>query len=103
MQSHKLIINPAAAMDIEDIVDYVIKMTSPKNGFNYETKMISDINALRYSASIEPQSHNKVALRIHPEARILPIMKRKWTVVFHLEDDYVVVDRIIASKYLGIV
>ena len=40
----------------------------------------------------------ETALKIHPEAKTLPIMKHRWTVVFHIEGDYVIVDRILPSS-----
>lgn len=40
-----------------------------------------------------------VAHHIHPEARTMAVMHR-WTIVFHIYGDYVIVDRIIASKMM---
>lgn len=37
------------------------------------------------------------ARHIHPNARKMAVMRR-WTIVFHLYGDYVIVDRILASK-----
>ena len=39
-----------------------------------------------------------MAKSIHPKAETLTIINRKWTVVFHIDDDFVIVDRIFPSK-----
>ena len=46
-----------------------------------------------------PPSRYLAARRIHPEARTMAVMHR-WTIVFHIYGDYVIVDRIIASKMM---
>ena len=46
-----------------------------------------------------PLSRYLVARRIHPEARTMAVMHR-WTIIFHIYGDYVIVDRIIASKMM---
>ena len=39
-----------------------------------------------------------MAKSIHPKAETLTIINRKWTVVFHIDGDFVIVDRIFPSK-----
>lgn len=43
----------------------------------------------------------QTARKIHPEAKTLSIMKHRWTVVFHIDGDFVVVDRILPASGMG--
>ena len=39
-----------------------------------------------------------MAKSIHPKAKTLTIINHKWTVVFHIDGDFVIVDRIFPAK-----
>ena len=98
MRSYKLIINDSAKNDISSLVDVISGINTPQSGLNYETKLIHSLNALRNCAGSIQYSRFRYARQIHPEAKTLSIMNHHWTVVFHIEGDYVVVDRILPSS-----
>lgn len=98
MRSYKLIINNSAKKDIQSLVDFITSINTHQSGLNYETRLIYSLNSLRNCAGSIQYSRYHTAREIHPLAKTLSIMKHRWTVVFHIEGDYVVVDRILPSK-----
>ena len=42
-----------------------------------------------------------MAKLIHPHAKTMNIINHRWTVVFHIDGEYVVVDRIIRSSRIA--
>ena len=44
------------------------------------------------------KTSSKTFLQIHPEARHMVSHNRRWDYVFHIEDGFVIVDRIIPAK-----
>jgi hypothetical protein len=42
-----------------------------------------------------------MAKLIHPHAKTMNIIHHRWTVVFHVDGEYVVVDRIIRSSRMA--
>lgn len=98
MRSYKLIINDSAKKDILSLVNFITSINTPKSGLNYETKLIHSLNSLRNCAGAIQYSRYRTAREIHPQAKTLSIMKHHWTVVFHIDGDYVVVDRILPSS-----
>jgi hypothetical protein len=98
MRRFKLIIKNSASLDIHSIVDFITSINTEKSGLNYETKLIHSLLPLRNCAGSIQYSHFRTAQEIHPKAKTLSIMKHRWTVVFHIEGDFVVVDRILSSS-----
>ena len=52
------------------------------------------------TADIYQRSCFSVAKKIHPNAKTVSIMNHRWTIVFHIEGQYVMIDRIIPSKMM---
>ena len=64
----------------------------------YVNRVLGQLAALSYSADAYQYSRFKMAKSIHPKAKTLTIINRKWTVVFHIDGDFVIVDRIFPAK-----
>ena len=55
-----------------------------------------------FKVILQPEaSRFRTAREIHPQARTVPILKRRWTVVYHIDGDYVIVDRILLSETMA--
>ena len=98
MRRYKVILDPQAMASVDSLVDFIKSVYTEESAQKYRKVVINELNSLSYCASIFPLSHFETALKIHPEAKTLPIMKHRWTVVFHIEGDYVIVDRILPSS-----
>ena len=51
-------------------------------------------------ADIYPPSHYADIRRYHPHARRMESHNKRWVYIFHIEDDTVMVDRILPSKLI---
>ena len=100
MHSYEVIVSNEAYSDLDEMALYIAKLYRPESGHNYVNRILGQLAALSYTADIYQFSHLITAKRIHPQAKTLSIMNHRWTVVFHTESTYVIIDRIIPSKMM---
>lgn len=84
--------------DLRQIREFVSSIYREETGFKFVKRMFLEITPLSVSADAFPLSRFQTARTIHPEAKTLSIMKHHWTVVFHIDGDYVVVERILPAS-----
>lgn len=92
---------PEANDDLRQIREFVSSIYREETGFKFVKRMFLEIIPLSISANAFPLSRFRTARKIHPEAKTISIMKHRWTVVFHIDGDYVVVDRILPASGMG--
>ena len=97
MRERKVVLTAEADRDMQQVEAYVSGIYRPESGRRYVIRLYSYISELSFAAGTFPPSRYLTARRIHPDARTMAVMHR-WTIVFHLYGDYVIVDRILASK-----
>ena len=100
MRTYKVVYSKETINDIDDVVDYITSIYRIESGLKYRNRIQSQLDALAFCADALPHSRRKMARRIHPNAKTLSIMNRRWTVIFHIDSDFVLVDRIIPSKLI---
>ena len=100
MKTRKVVYSKFAVNDIDKVVEYITCIYRKESGIKYKNRIQKQLDSLAFSADALPKSHRKMVKAIHPDAKTLSIMNRRWTVVFHVEEKYVLVDRIIPSKMI---
>lgn len=100
MHVYEVIVSNKASSDIDAMAEYIASLYRPESGHNYVDRVLGQLAALSYTADIFPFSRLMTAKRIHPRAKTISIINHRWTVVFHIDKDYVIVDRIIPSKMM---
>lgn len=98
MQSYKLIVSFDALNDLDKVVAYIASLYRLESGLKYKERVIEQVKRLAYCADCFPISRKKSIKRIHPEARRMLIMNKKWCVIYHISNGYVMIDRFIPSK-----
>ena len=98
MQKREVVLARGARIDYLEIVAFVYSVMSPSGALRYSDGMRAEIQTLSHLADCWPQSRSKQLLRIHPQARRMVSHNRKWQYVFHIEDSFVVIDRILPAK-----
>lgn len=87
--------------DIEDyflnLVRYVAGNTTLAFALRYVKGIRQELECLSYLAPMLPPSKYSIARQYHPKAKTITVAKRKLTVIFHIQGDYVIVDRIMPS------
>ena len=101
MRKRRVLITPDADVDLLQIMDFVSGIYREESGIKFVKRMFLEIAPLGISSDAFPLSRFRTAREIHPEAKTIPIMKHQWTVVFHVDGDYVVVDKILPSSSMA--
>lgn len=100
MQVYEVIVSNKASSDLDAMAEFIASLYRPESGHKYVNRILGQLAALSYSADAYPFSRLMSAKRIHPQAKTLSIINHQWTVVFHIDGIFVIVDRIIPSKMM---
>ena len=100
MKTYKVEIEASALADIDEFTDWIRDNMSHEGGDRYLDAMISEVYSLSIFADLYQVSRYADIRRYHPKARRMVSHNKKWVYIFHIEDDVVVVDRIIKSKLI---
>ena len=97
MREYRVIIED----DVEDyflnLVRYVAGNTTLDSALRYVRGIRQEIERLTYLAPMFAPSKYGIARLYHPNAKTITVANRKLTVIFHIQGDYVIVDRIMPS------
>ena len=97
MRERRVIIPLSVRLYLDEISNHIIEISRPEHAVRYVHEMVAEINELSYLADTLPVSHSAYIKRHHPQAKTTTVAKSKLTVIFHIEGDYVIVDRIMPS------
>lgn len=100
MNEYKVRILDVVFDDIDDIADFIVSVSNPEHVVKYVRDLIAEIMALRYLAGIIPKSRYRSVLKYHPNAKQIRTRNKQFNIIFHIEGDIVIVDKIIASKMI---
>ena len=100
MRVYRVIVSNKATSDLDAVAEYIATLYRPESGHNYVNRVLGQLAALSYTADVYPYSRSMTAKRIHPRAKTLSLINHRWTAVFHIERDFVIVDRLIPSKMM---
>ena len=100
MKTYRVRISRKAWRDIEELSDYLLMVISIEGARKYLDTMIAEVQSLALLADLYRPSTMADIRQYHPKARRMVSHNRRWVYIFHIEDDTVVVDRIIPSKLI---
>ena len=98
MQIYEVRISRDALQDMARLRTFLLEMMSEDGAVRYANNMRAEIKMLSVFADLYRKTSSKTFLQIHPEARHMMSHNRRWYYVFHIEDGFVIVDRIIPAK-----
>ncbi len=98
MQIFEVRISQEAINDMGALRLFLNKMMSEEGAVRYANAMRAEINSLSVYANFYARSSSKTLRLIHPDARRMVSHNRRWIYVYHIEEDVVIVDRIIPAK-----
>lgn len=99
MKIYDVIILETAEADIDDLAEFLFRNLSLESAYRYLEFMRQEAKSLSLYADCFSESRSPFIRSIHPKARRMVSHNRKWAFVFHIEGDYVLVDRILSSSY----
>jgi plasmid stabilization system protein ParE len=100
MTTYKIRIDDSAESDLRHLFVFLINVMS-RDGANLYIDMITnEVLSLSILANVYPPSRYADIRHYHPKARRMVSHNKRWVYIFHIEDDTVVVDRILPSKMI---
>ena len=100
MKKYKVIYRVGVEAYFDKLGDYVGEMTSSYFALQYLQRLREEVERLSYLAPMLPSSKYELPKLYHPEAKTLVVGNKKLTVVFHIDGDYVIVDKILPSALI---
>ena len=98
MRERRVIIPLSVRLYMDEIADHIIELSRPEHAVRYVHEMVAEINELSYMADMLPESHSTYIKKHHPDAKRYNIKHGTWCVIFHIDGDFVKVDRIVLSS-----
>lgn len=86
--------------DIDDIADFIVKVSTKEHAAKYARELQAEIMTLRYLAGIIPESRYHYVRQYHPHAKQLRTRNKQFNIIFHTEGNVAIVDKILASKLI---
>lgn len=93
-------IGELAYEDIRDIIKYIISVSRLSHAERYVDEIVADLETLSYMATILPAPIFDYPKRFHPNAKIIKIRNKPLCAIFHIDGDYLIVDRIVHSSMI---
>ena len=98
MKIFEVRISHDAHEDMAELRKFLDDMLSEEGAIRYANNMRAEIKMLSVYAECYGRSTSLTLRQIHPEARRMLSHNRRWIYVCHIEEDFVIVDRIIPTK-----
>jgi plasmid stabilization system protein ParE len=86
--------------DIGDIANYIVAVSTPEHAAKYARELQAEIMSLSYLAGIIPESRYLSVRHYHPHAKQLRTHNKQLNIIFHIEGNVAIVDKILASKMI---
>ena len=100
MTVYKVEVASTVYEDIEDLKEFLRSVMSQEGAHRYIDVMNGEMMSLSVFADCFAESRMQTIRNIHPHARRMVSHNRKWIYVFHIEEDIVVIDRILKAKMI---
>ena len=100
MKIYKVIYSKTAVDDLKALVSYIKSIYQLEAGLKYIDKISEQVDSLSNCADALSANHSEMIKKFYPKAKTLSIMNHRWTAVFHIYEDFVIIDRIIPSKMI---
>ena len=98
MQIYEVRISHGARVDMAELRKFLKTMMTVEGAVRYANNMREEIKMLTLYADLYGKSTSMMLRQIHPEARRMVSHNRRWIYVYHIEENFVVVDRILPAK-----
>ncbi len=98
MQIYEVRIGHGALLDMSELRSFLRGILSEEGAVRYANAMRGEIKSLSVYGCCMSRTTSQTLLAIHPDARRMVSHNRRWIYVYHLENEIVIVDRIIPSK-----
>jgi plasmid stabilization system protein ParE len=100
MTVYKVEIDQSVHEDVEELKRFLRSVMSREGAHRYIEALYGEMLSLSVFADCFGASRSQTIRAIHPHARRMVSRNRKYVYVFHIEEDVVVIDRILNAKMI---
>lgn len=100
MTTYKIRIDDSAEFDLRHLFDFLINVMSRDGANRYIDMITNEVLSLSILANVYSPSQYADIRRYHPQARRMVSHNKRWVYIFHIEDDSVIIDRILPAKLI---
>lgn len=100
MTLRRVIVPTSVRGELDVLAEYIISISTPEHAERYTTELVAEIRQLSYLADSIRRSYNPYVLSFHPRAKQIPLRHGVLTAIFHVEGDFVIIDKLIPSKLI---
>lgn len=100
MRIYKVEVAPSAKVDVNELADFLFENMSREAAYRYLDSIGQEMQSLSIFADCFNESQSLIIKAINPRAKRMVSHNHKWTYVFHIENDTVVIDRLLKSKLI---
>lgn len=100
MTEKKLILSDDSVEDLRDVASFIISVSRRQHAMRYIDEVLAELNTLSYMATMLPEPEYCYTKRFHPEAKMMKLHNKPLSAIFHIEGEYVIVDRIVHSSMI---
>ena len=100
MKIYKVVVKKEVFNDLSVIKDFIVTVASVDSAMKYVDALEQEIYSLAYLAPCIALTTSRTAKKYHPQARKVVTHNKKWTIIFHIEGSFAVVDKILPAKMM---
>ena len=100
MKNYPVLIRNQVYLDLYEIALFIINKNSYHLARNYLQVLYNEIKSLAYLADVIPYTKWSSISSKYPNCKSLVTRNKKWNIIFIIENDFVIVEKIIASKLI---
>ena len=100
MTTYKIRIDDSAESDLRHLFDFLINVMSRDGANRYIDMITNEVLSLSILANVYSPSQYADIRRYHPQARRMVSHNKRWVYIFHIQDDSVIIDRILPAKLI---
>lgn len=100
MKIYKVEVASTAKADVNELADFLFENMSQEASYRYLDTIGYEMQSLAVYADCFVESRYLTIKQVHPRARRMVSHNKKLVYVFHLEDDVVVIDRVLKTKMI---
>lgn len=100
MTERQVILPMSVREYLGEIADYIVALNNRDHALRYVHELVAEIYNLSYLADTLPSSDSPFVLKYHDKAKRYNVKHSIWCVIFHIDGDFVIIDRILPSKLI---
>ena len=100
MKTYPVLIRNQVYLDLYEIASFIVSKNNYSLAQSYMLMLYNEIKTLSYLADAIPFTKWSFISTRYPYCKSHISKNKKWNIIFRIEDDFVIIEKIIASKLI---